>query len=111
MKGRTRMPLIRACKKCLILLGFCDRRGNPSRSAKSAAQVIAEPAAPLQERFWQKHVDPLVAVDELRHAQVAGERAQHVSLVASEIGARADVLDHFSDGLLGRVIEILVKAN
>jgi hypothetical protein len=56
-------------------------------------------------------MDPLVAVDELRHTQVAGERAQHVSLVASEIGALADVFDHFSDGLLGRVIEILVKAN
>jgi hypothetical protein len=70
-----------------------------------------EPAAPLQERFWQKHMDPLVTVDQLRHTQVAGERAQHVSLVASEIGARADVFDHFSDGLLGRVIEILVKAN
>jgi hypothetical protein len=23
----------RACKKCLILLGLCDRRGNPSLSA------------------------------------------------------------------------------
>jgi hypothetical protein len=23
----------RACKKCLILLGFCERRGNPSLSA------------------------------------------------------------------------------
>jgi hypothetical protein len=72
---------------------------------------LAEPAAPLQERFWQKHVNPLVAVDELRHTQVPGERAQHVSLVASEIRARADMFDHFSDGLLGRVIEILVKAN
>src|SRR3979490_2050914 len=76
-----------------------------------AASLIAEPAALLQERFRQKHMDPLVAVDELRHTQVAGERAQHVSLVTSEIGARADVFDHFSDGLLGRVIEILVKAN
>jgi hypothetical protein len=27
----TRRPL--ACKKCLILLGFCERRGNPSLSA------------------------------------------------------------------------------
>jgi hypothetical protein len=26
---------------------------SPSLSAKSAAQVIAEPAVPLQERFWQ----------------------------------------------------------
>src|SRR6185437_460987 len=25
----------RACEKCLILLGFCDRRGNPSLSASA----------------------------------------------------------------------------
>jgi len=56
-------------------------------------------------------MDSLVAVDELRHAEVARERAQHVSFVASKIGARAYVLDHFSNRLPGRVIKILVKAN
>jgi hypothetical protein len=31
----------RACKKCLILLSFCDRRGNPSLSATS---VLSRPS-------------------------------------------------------------------
>jgi len=28
----------RACKKCLILLAFCDRRGSPSLRAKSCQE-------------------------------------------------------------------------
>jgi hypothetical protein len=53
-------------------------------------------------------MNSLVAVNELGHAQVTGERAQHISLVTSEISTSAEVLDHFSDGLLRRVVEILV---
>jgi len=37
----TRRP--RACKKCLILLGFCERCGNPSlRSELSQTLILAE---------------------------------------------------------------------
>jgi hypothetical protein len=35
----TRRP--RACKKCLILLGFCERSGNPSLSAKPSQKIFS----------------------------------------------------------------------
>src|ERR1700704_6525804 len=64
-----------------------------------------------QMRFRQQHVNALVAVHQLGHAQITRERAQHVSFIAREVGSRTNMLHHFAHRLLGGVIEILVEAN
>ncbi len=53
----------------------------------------------------------LVAVHGLRHPQVADQRAQHVGLVARQVGAAADVLHHLPHRLLGGVVQVLVEAD
>src|SRR6202166_515970 len=50
-------------------------------------------ARPLQKRLLQHHVDTLCAVDHLRHAQVGGEAAQRIGVLARNPGARTDQLD------------------
>ena len=67
--------------------------------------------SPLKMRFGQEHVNAFIAVNKLGHAQVARERAQHVSFVARQIGARANVFDHLPYRLFGRVVEIFVEAD
>ena len=64
-----------------------------------------------QMRFCQQHVNALVAVNQLGHAEIARERAEHIGLIARQIGSRANMLDHFAYGLFGSVIEILVEAD
>src|SRR3954462_9764705 len=68
-------------------------------------------AAMLKRRPRQHHVAALVAVHRLRDPEVAGERAEHVGLVARQVGAAADVGHHLAHGLLGRVVEVLVEAD
>jgi len=67
--------------------------------------------SPLKMRFWQKHVNAFVAINKLGHAQVTGERAQHISFVARQIGACANVFDHLPYRLLGSVVQILVESD
>ena len=59
----------------------------------------------------EEHMHALVAVHGLRHAQVAGQRAEHVSLVARQVGARADLAHHLAHRLLRRVVQVLVEAD
>src|SRR5580700_8030533 len=51
-------------------------------------------AESLQQCLLQHHMDALGAVDHLGHAQVGGQAAQRIGVLAGNSGARANKLDH-----------------
>jgi hypothetical protein len=58
----------------------------------------------------QHHVATLVAVDNLREAQIAGQLAQHVSLISRQRADPADIFDHPAHRHLGGVVKIFADA-
>ena len=102
-----RDPKRPACSAILALqtIDECVDRFNQH---PNLAGVTGESISLSKMRFGQQHMNAFVAVDQLRYAQVARERAQHIGFVARQIGARAHVFDHLPYRLLGRVVEIFV---
>src|ERR1700730_15896591 len=83
-----------------------------SPSGRSTARVPRRwRFAPSQISFRQQHMNALVAIDKLRHTKITGERAKHIGLIARQVRTVANVLDHLTHSLLGRVVQILVKAD
>jgi hypothetical protein len=56
-------------------------------------------------------MDALVAVDQLGHAHVDGEAAEHVGVLGRQTEALADQGDHLAQRRLRGIVEILVETD
>src|SRR5262245_26082534 len=64
----------------------------------------------FDQAAFHHRVDALVAVDELRYAQVAGKAAEHISLLGAPSLELDEPADHVAQRLLGGVVEIRIEA-
>src|SRR5215471_11459985 len=82
----------------------------PRRSRPRCRSLRLGMKALTKYRFRNHRVDTFDAVDELRHPQVHGLRAQVVGIVAREAAFGYEVLDHLAHGHAGGFVEIGVEA-
>src|SRR5215813_11155153 len=64
----------------------------------------------FDQAAFHHRVDALVAVDELRYAQVAGEAAEHISLLGVPSLELDEPADHVAQRLLGGVVKVRIEA-